>query len=187
MKTLQSTYFLFNLAIYNTLMVRLSLTFKIGYLPSELVQLHLKSGWNYSQEMEDSSSSLSCNSCRAHIDGIAYRTSCLHLLCSACAKHSFADGRTCLICGTVLSKGKVKEVVIGVPAQVEISSSLFQMAFSSANLGSIVDNLDSMRHAFAELENLVSTQLLLETSQLQRSAGKALQDNEILHDQLVRS
>ena len=60
------------------------------------------------------------------------------------------------------------------------------MAFSSANLGSIVNSLDSMRHEFAELENFVSTQLLLETSQLHRSTGKALQDNEILHDQLVR-
>ena len=136
--------------------------------------------------MEDSNSSLSCNSCRALVDGIAYRTSCLHLLCPACAKHSFADGRTCLICSAVLSKGKVKEVVIGVPAQVEISSSLFQMAFSSANLGGIVNNMDRMRHEFAELENFVSTQLLLETSQLQRSTGKALQENEILHDQLVR-
>lgn len=136
--------------------------------------------------MQDTSSSLSCNSCHSQIEGIAYRTSCLHLLCPACAKHSFADGRTCVVCSSVLSKGKVKEVVIGVAAQVEISSSLFQMAFATANLGSIVDNLDSMRHAFAELENLVSTQLLLEASQLQGSARKALQDNEILHDQLVR-
>lgn len=139
------------------------------------------------RNMQDNSSSLSCNSCHTNVDGIAYRTSCMHLLCPACAKHSFADGRTCTICSTVLSKGKVKEAVIGASAQVEVSDSLFQLAFSSANLVSIVGNLDNMRNAFVDLENFVSTQLLFEASQQQASAMKAAMENESLIDELVRS
>ena len=135
--------------------------------------------------MQQSQSSLSCNSCGAHVDGIAYRTSCLHLLCPACAKHSFADGRTCIICSTVLSKGNVKEAVVGVASSVEMPDCLFQMAFSSAVFGGIVENLDSMRNAFAELENFVSKQMLLEASREHACTLKAVQENEILSEQLV--
>jgi hypothetical protein len=91
--------------------------------------------------MQNSDSALSCNSCHANVDGIAYRTSCLHLLCPACAKLSFVDGHTCSICSTVLSKGEVKETVIGTSAQIEMSDSLYQIAFSTADLRNILGNL----------------------------------------------
>lgn len=109
----------------------------------------------------------------------------MHLLCPTCAKSCFADGHTCAICGTVLSKGDVKEAVIGVSAQVDIDDTLFQMAFSTINLNDLVENLNCMRQAFAQLENFVSTQLLLETSQHQVSTFKALDDNNNLKNQLV--
>jgi hypothetical protein len=84
-----------------------------------------------------------------------------------------------------LSKGDVKEAVIGVSAQVEIDDALFQMAFSTINLSDLVENLNRMRQAFAQLENFVSTQLLLKTSQHQVSTYKALDDNNNLKIELV--
>jgi hypothetical protein len=135
--------------------------------------------------MQDYNPALSCNSCRSHVDGIAYRTACLHLLCPTCAKSCFANGHTCTICRTVLSKGDVKEAVIGVSAQVDIDDAFFQMAFSTINLSDLVENLNRMRQAFAQLENFVSTQLLLETSQHQVSTFKALDDNNNLKIELV--
>jgi hypothetical protein len=135
--------------------------------------------------MQDNNLALSCNSCHAHVDGIAYKTNCLHLLCPTCAKESFADGHTCAICSTVLSKGEVKEAVIGVSAQVEVADSLFQIAFSTADLGDVVGNLNCMRLAFAQLENFVSTQLLFEASLQRESTMKVVQDNGDLRNQLV--
>jgi hypothetical protein len=136
--------------------------------------------------MQDSNSALSCNSCQANVDGIAYRTSCLHLLCPACAKHSFADGHTCSICSTVLSKGEVKEAVIGVSAQIEMADSLYQIAFSSPDFRNILGNLHNMRLAFSELENFISTQLLFEAASAQESTIKTLRENEDMSNQLVK-
>ena len=136
--------------------------------------------------MEISHPPLSCNSCRSHVDGIAYRTSCLHLLCPTCAKNSFAAGHTCVICSTVLSKGEVTEAVIGVSGQINVADSLFQIAFSKASLGGIVENLHGMRLAFAELENFVSAQLLFEAGQHQEASMKEFSDNKNLCNQLVR-
>lgn len=136
--------------------------------------------------MLDCNSALSCNSCHANVDGIAYRTSCLHLLCPACAKLSFVDGHTCSICSTVLSKGEVKETVIGISGQIEMADSLYQIAFSTADLRNILGNLHCLRLAFSELENFVSTQLLFEASFAQESTTKALQETEDLSNQLVK-
>ena len=128
---------------------------------------------------------LSCNSCRSHVDGIAYRTTCLHLLCPTCAKNSFADGHTCSICSTVLLKGEVKEAVIGVSRQTDVTDSLFQIAFSKTCLGDIVENLHGLRLAFAELEKFVSSQLLLEAAQQQEASMKEFDENKRLCIQLV--
>ena len=135
--------------------------------------------------MQEKNLVISCNFCNNLVDGVAYRTSCSHLLCPGCAKTSFVDGHTCMICSAVLSKGEVKEAVIGVSAQLDIADSLFQVAFSRTNFTDIIENLQSMRCAFAELEKFVSAQLLHEASRQKDAALKMLGDCDQLNDEMV--
>ena len=135
--------------------------------------------------MQEKNLVVTCNYCNNSVDGVAYRTSCSHLLCPACAKSSFVDGHTCTICSAVLSKGEVREAVIGVSAQINIADSLFQVAFSRTNFTEIIENLQSMRSAFAELEKFVSAQLLHEASRQKDAALKTLGDFDHLNDELV--
>jgi hypothetical protein len=129
---------------------------------------------------------VSCNFCNNSVDGVAYRTACSHLLCPGCAKNSFVDGHTCIICGAVLSKGEVREAVIGVSAQLDVTDSLFQVAFSRTDFADIIENLQSMRCAFAELEKFVSAQLLHEASRQKDATLKILGDCDNLNEELVR-
>ena len=136
--------------------------------------------------MQENILTVSCNFCNNSVDGVAYRTSCSHLLCPGCAKSSFVDGHTCMICSAVLSKGEVREAVIGVSSQLDIAESLFQVAFSRTNFTDIIENLQSMRRAFAELEKFVSAQLLHEASRQKDAASKMLGDCDHLNEELVR-
>ena len=54
-----------------------------------------------------------CNVCRNAVDGMAFRTSCFHLLCPMCAQESFQNGHKCPICNKTLEQQDVHEMTLG--------------------------------------------------------------------------
>lgn len=129
---------------------------------------------------------LLCNSCHSKVDGIAYRTSCFHLFCPSCAKQIFSDGFTCNICTSVLSKGDVREVVIGAPSNPDISDAFYQMAIASTSFESITQNLQRIRHVMANIEQFVTIQLLYCIEITEGNRLEILRSNDALSSTLVR-
>ena len=128
---------------------------------------------------------ITCNRCQCVVDGIAYRTACFHLLCTTCAKESFSEGVTCSVCSTVLSKGDVKEVTVGVPNQSNVVDQLFQAVLCDLQSENLIDNLYKIRLATAEIEQFVCTQLYHEANQQLEARKAVLRDKTAFEHQLV--
>ena len=128
---------------------------------------------------------ITCNRCQCLLDGIAYRTACFHLLCTSCAKESFEEGVTCSVCSTVLSKGDVNEVTIGVPSQSNVMDQLFQALLCDLQSENLVDNLSKIRSAAEEVEKFMFTQLSHEAKQQLEARKTISRDKTVLEHQLV--
>lgn len=128
---------------------------------------------------------VSCNRCHSSVDGIAYRTACFHLFCPTCAKESFADGVTCSVCSTVLSKGDVKEVTIGVTSQLNAADVLFQLAYSDPQAEGLIANLHQIRMASADIEQFICTQLLHDANRQLEARKTVMREKAALDQQMV--
>ena len=86
---------------------------------------------------------LTCNICNQKVDGIAYRTSCFHLLCPSCSREAFEVGCRCPVCDTKLSITDVKELTIGVKDigsnNGDFIDKTYQYVFQSTNWEDIIN------------------------------------------------
>jgi hypothetical protein len=135
-----------------------------------------------------SASSVTCNRCGTGVDGIAYRTACFHLLCPSCAKEAFQHGVTCSVCNSVLSKGDVKEITVGVPAQYGAADALFQLVYGEGTTtDAVIRGLSNVRLAAANVEQFVCTQLLHDAAVQLEARRATTRDKAALENQLVRA
>ena len=111
-------------------------------------------------------SSLSCNICFKRPDGIAYRTTCNHYFCPACAHNTFVDSNVCPLCSTLLGKDEVIEMNVGmgydnsVGHEVLSGFGLFSKVLASHRLDSVVTNLNDSHNTMSMCNQFVIKQLL---------------------------
>lgn len=121
---------------------------------------HHTSNYQFSR-FDDSSQNmiLSCNVCSSKVDGIAYRTSCRHLLCPSCSRESFEVGCRCPVCDMKLSTADVKEVMIGIKESVEFTDNAFQYIFKGTDWIDIIENNQQVALEVANISTFLFTQL----------------------------
>lgn len=102
---------------------------------------------------------LSCNLCSIQVDGIAYRTTCRHLLCPNCSRESFEVGCHCPICDKKLTTADVKEIMIGIKG-VDFTENTFQYIFQKSNDWiDIIENNQQVALEAANISSFLFTQL----------------------------
>jgi predicted RNA-binding Zn-ribbon protein involved in translation (DUF1610 family) len=119
----------------------------------------------------EESDKITCNSCDATVDGIAYKTRCNHLFCPSCAKAAFQRSSFCPLCSTNLVKGEVDEVNIGV-ASLPLMNCLYQNAFRECSWESAIHNVHEIREGTDEVIDFLMAQLSLRnTTIINRTKG----------------
>lgn len=93
---------------------------------------------------------ISCNSCGSKVDGIAYRTSCMHFFCPNCASSQFERENSCPICNIRLQSGDVSETTTGVQ-NISLVESLFQSVLQKTDWNSIISNQYELFNGVAEI------------------------------------
>ena len=105
---------------------------------------------------------LSCNVCSLQVDGIAYRTSCCHLLCPNCSRQNFELGCRCPVCDRKLNSNDVKEIMIGMQGTTDFTDNTFQYIFKGKDWVDIIENNQQVALEVANISSFLFTQLTSE-------------------------
>ena len=126
----------------------------------------------------DHISKLTCNICSRTVEGIAYRTSCLHFFCPSCSQQAFSAGCRCPICSISLSNSEVHEIIVGITSPVDSADAVFQLVLQNCNWSSLLENERLFSLSLIELHSFVTIQLAL-ASKKDYSTKKALQEESL--------
>lgn len=123
-----------------------------------------------------------CNSCNNKIDGIAYRTNCLHLLCPTCIQNNLDCN--CPICKNKLTKGSLTECIVGVEPP-PLMDSLFQIVLQDTSWNSIISNYHKLFEGLEEVNLFIISQLHMK-SICSDSLNNVINDNRDKINELVK-
>ena len=122
-----------------------------------------------------------CNLCNSPLQGIVYRTHCLHLYCPACAQSSFRT-RKCALCHSNLSADSVYEASIGVDG-VDIKEQMFQFLMNYG-IGEAYIAMEHFYFALKDITNFtnVQTRMMLDQYQALEASyqDKLLEKDDVL-------
>ena len=122
---------------------------------------------------------LRCNCCFNCLEGMGFRTICLHLICNECASKSFSRDCLCPICSKILSDGDVHSLSIGLSSG-DIGNQVFQFAFQNESWHEIVRRGNECVHNVVDLINFTQSQILFQ-------ADKFSYSNHVLQDTIEQN
>ena len=104
-----------------------------------------------------------CNVCESRdegLRGLAYVTSCNHLVCKRCAQDS--KGTHCPVCRVSLGEGDIQEVYVGLRSQTDssIKKSMIEATLASTYWEDVTRNSAQVSEIAVDIVKLIQAQLL---------------------------